>query len=233
MQLAQTMQTVLFSTASALAGDLARIRQLYLSALASIAILVVPSYAYALTHADFLVHLVFGEKWLQAASLFSAMTVGMVALAMSTLSGAVLTATGGQGTVLRSQAYCLALMLAGLYFAVHVELVYVGIVISIAYTVRLLLQMRTIAVSARLAGADFGNVLRGPLVLGMLWSLPLVSWLAPGHPGLLAELLELGGKLILSVCVCKLFPSFFFCSALMYVLQRFGPGRRLASALGL
>ena len=233
MQLAQTMQTVLFSTASALAGDVARIRQLYLSALAAIAILVVPSYAYALTHADFLMHLVFGEKWLQAGSLFAAMTIGMVALAMSTLSGAVLTATGGQGTVLRSQAYCLVLMLAGLYFAVRMELVYVGIVISIAYTVRLLLQMRTIAVSVRLAWSDVGNVLIGPFVLGLLWSVPMASWFAPGHPGLLAEVMELGGKLVLTMCVCKVCPRFFFCHALIYILQRFGPGRRLVNALGL
>ena len=233
MQLAQTMQTILFSTASALAGDVARIRQLYLSALASIAVLVVPSYAYALTHADFLVHLVFGEKWLQAASLFAAMTVGMVALAMSTLSGAVLTATGGQGTVLRSQAYCLVLMLAGLYFAVHLELVYVGIVISIAYTVRLLMQMRTIAASTQLAAADFGVVLRGPLALGVLWCLPLTSWLVPGYPAVPGELLEVVAKLALSVLACKLFPRFFVCPALLYILQRFGPGRRLAAALGL
>lgn len=233
MQLAQTLQTILFSTASALAGDLVRIRKLYLSAMASIAILVVPAYAYALSHADFLVHLVFGEKWRQASAVFAAMTVGMVALAISTLSGAVLTAIGAQQSVLRSQACCLLLMLCGLYFAVHMDLVYVGVVISVAYTVRLLLQMRAIAAGVALAGADFVAVLRGPLLLAALWCFPLASLLLQVLPTFWAEVVDVAIKVVLSLLMCKLVPRMVFCLALLDVLRRFGPGRRLALAMGV
>lgn len=233
LQMAQTLQAVLFSTASAIGGDAARIKRLYLAALAAIAFAAVPAYGYALTHADLLVGLLFGAKWLKAADIFAAMAVGMMALAMSTLSGAILTACGGQRAVLRSQTVCLVMMVCGLYAVLGGPLVYIGVVISTSYVVRLLLQMRAIGVIAGIKSAELFAVLRGPLVAAAVLAVPMAPWTAAlAHP-LVAEALAWIVKLCILAALFKFRAWFFFCAPLLDVLGRFGPGRRLAAALGL
>lgn len=232
LQLAQTLQVVLFSTASAVGRDAPRIKRLYLGAVASIAFVVIPAYGYALTHAHWLISLLFGNKWLQAAPVFSAMSVGMVALSISTLSGAILTAIGGQQAVLRSQFFCLVLMLLGLYLALDYGLVALGLVISGAYLVRLALQTRAIARSVGIGGQELLGVVRGPLVLALVLAVQFSPLYVPGGNLMMYEALSLPLKLLVVVGLLKAFPHFFICPALYEVMLRFGAGRRLAAWFG-
>jgi O-antigen/teichoic acid export membrane protein len=221
MQLSQTLQTILFSTASAIGNDVVRIKRLYLGALASISFLIFPAYGYAITHADFLVKLVFGDKWAAAAGIFSAMAIGMVALSMSTLSGAILTATGAQSQVFKSQVFCLLLMITGLYFSKSGDLIYVGIAISFAYAVRFLIQLMAIAIKVNISLSDLFLVFRGPIAMSMLFAIPLFQM------NMAYELFTVFLKLAIAIFLLRTFPKYFFCSALIDVVSRFTVGKKL------
>jgi O-antigen/teichoic acid export membrane protein len=232
LQLVQTLQTILFSTASALGDDQLKLKRLYLSALATIAFVVIPAYCYACTHADLIINLLFGDKWQNAAGIFSALSIGMIALAISTLSSAILTATGGQKVVLYSQIACFAVMLIGVSQAAKISFVFVGLVVSVAYWLRLLMQLKAVAVKGGITASDFIVVLRGPSVVALLMAIPASLFVAEKSGVLQIEALVLLFKCIALLLLFKLFPRFFFCHALVDVLSKFGIGRRLVLALG-
>lgn len=232
LQLVQTLQTILFSTASALGDDQLKLKRLYLSSLATIAFVVIPAYCYACTHADLIINLLFGDKWQNAAGIFSALSIGMIALAISTLSSSILTAAGGQKVVLHSQTACFAVMLIGVSQAAKISFVFVGLVVSVAYWLRLLMQLKAVAVKGRIAASEFVTVLRGPVVVAVLIAIPTSLFVA-GKPELLQiQALVLLLKTIVLLILFRLFPRFFFCSALVDVLSKFSIGRRLVWALG-
>ncbi len=227
MQLAQTLQSVLFSAASSVGQDTARLRRMYLSALAVIALIAMPAYAYGLTHGDLIIRVVFGAKWHDAGGVFSAIMIGMVALAMTSLSGAVLTASGGQGAVLRSQFICLGVMTVALLIANAFGLIGVGVAISFGYTVRLLLQMRAIGERIDIKVKGFLEVLRGPFIAACVMAMPLgAMWPGTGSTPV-TEGFALLGQVGLLVCMLALVPQWFLSNPLREVMQRFGPGVRL------
>lgn len=231
LQLVQTLQTILFSTASALGDDQLKLNRLYLSALATIAFVVIPAYCYASTHADLIINLLFGDKWQNAAGIFSALSTGMIALAISTVSSSILTASGGQKVVLHSQIACFAVMLIGVSQAANFSFVFVGLAVSLAYWLRLLMQLNAVAAKAGIAASELIAVLRGPSVVAVLMAIPASLFVAD-KPGLLhIEAFVLLLKIIVLLLLFKLSPRFFFCPALLDVLGKFTVGRRLVSVL--
>lgn len=232
LQLVQTLQTILFSTASALGDDQPKLKRLYLSALATIAFVVVPAYCYACTHADLIINLLFGDKWQNAAGIFSALSIGMIALAISTLSSSILTATGGQKVVLNSQLACLAVMVGGVSQAANVSFVFVGLAVSVAYWLRLLMQAKAIADKGKIAASEFFVALRGPIVVAALLAIPASLFVSNQSEMLHVEALALVTKSIVLLLLFKLLPRFFFCPAFVDVLSKFGIGRRLAWVFG-
>ena len=233
LHVVQTLQSIIFSTASAIGDDQRRIKRLYLSALAAVSFVVFPAYGYTLTHADLIIKVVFGDKWLDAAGIFSALSIGMIALSMSTLSSAILTATGDQKTVLYSQSACLMLMILGLYLTVNISLVYVGLVITVAYTARLLLQLKAIAVRGRIALVEFFSTIRGPFFIGIFMAMPVTLLGESSLEVIPAELLALVLKCFVLVVLFKVFPRFFFSLTFIDLLVRFSTGRRVIALLGL
>lgn len=233
MQMVQTLQTILFSTASAAAGDLIRIKRLYLGALATIGFIVFPAYGYAATHSDLIVALVFGDKWQDAIGIFAVLSVGMVAMAVGTLSSSILTATGGQQSVLISQVVCLILMVTGLYFAAGISLIYVGIAMSVAYLVRLVMQMKAISEKVGIGALEIVSVVKGPICIAawMAFPIPLVGFvdLSP----YLLEGVGLAARVIIAILLIVALPRFFFSNPFQDVLSRFAIGRKLCTGLGL
>ena len=234
LHVVQTLQTILFSTASAIGNDQRRIRHLYLSALAAVSFIVFPAYGYTLTHADLIVEVVFGNKWLDAAGIFSAMSIGMIALAMSSLSGAILTATGDQKTVFYSQTACLMLLIPGLFFTINISLVHVGLAITVAYIARFLLQLKAIAVRGGIARMEFISVIKGPFFIAVFMAMPVKLFEDAPHAAMVpTELLALVLKCFVLLVLFKVFPRFFFSFSLTDLLMRFSVGRRGINFLGL
>lgn len=234
LHVVQTLQTILFSTASAIGDDQRRIKRLYLSALAAVSFVVFPAFGYTLTHAELIIKVVFGNKWLDSAGIFSAMSIGMIALAMSSLSGAILTATGDQKMVLYSQTVCLIFMILGLYFTIDIGLVYVGLAITVAYIARFVLQLKAIAIRGGITPAEFISVIRGPFLIAMFMAIP-VTRLGDFSPAAVIpiELLALALKCFVFLLLFKAFPRFFFSFSLTDLLMRFSVGRRAVTLLGL
>jgi O-antigen/teichoic acid export membrane protein len=234
LHVVQTLQTILFSTASAIGDDQRRIKRLYLTALAAVSFIVFPAFGYTLTHAELIIKVVFGNKWLDSAGIFSAMSIGMIALAMSSLSGAILTATGDQKMVLYSQMICLVFMILGLYFTIDIGLVYVGLAITVAYIARFVLQLKAIAIRGGITPAEFISVIRGPFLIAMFMAIP-VTRLGDFSPAAVIpiELLALALKCFVFLLLFKAFPRFFFSFSLTDLLMRFSVGRRAVTLLGL
>lgn len=233
LQLVQALQNILFSTASALGDDQPKLKRLYLGALATISFLVVPAYCYASTHANLLIGLLFGNKWQDAAGIFSALSIGMIALSIGTLSSSILTATGGQKVVLNSQIACLAVMLVGVSLATSVSNAYVGVAVSVAYWLRLLLQIRAIAIKGGIKANDFVLVLRGPIIIAMLMAVP-ASLLFNNVIGLIQfETLALLIKCMVLMLLFNFVPQYLICPALLDVLSKFVFGQRIAKAMAV
>ena len=231
IQLVQTLQGLLFSTATAIDDDAARIRRLYLVSLAVVGFFVGPLYGYFTSHGEFLIGLLFGQKWLSAGHVLSALSLGMTAMALSTVTGSILTAKDGQRVVVVSQAICLAMMLIGLTWAASRTVEAIAWVVSAAYVFRFLMQVVTVVSTRVVSWSDIVQTLRGPIVLSLLAAVPLSHWVAAGKWQLLAEICGLGTLLLVAVALVRCWPGFFLSPAFVEVLSRLHTGRRVLRAL--
>lgn len=220
-QLVQTLQTILFSTASVIGDDQSKLKKLYLTALATISFVVIPAYCYASTHAEIIISILFGDKWQSASGIFSTLAIGMVALSITTLSGSILTAVGGQKIVLHSQIICLVMMVVGVAFVADFDFKYVGFVITISYWSRLVVQIIAISNLARIAAIDFFSVLKGPLVLGFVMVIPSSvihslsfsqAWIEGGF---------LAVKMVVILAISVTYPRMIFCGEFVGVMRKF------------
>jgi O-antigen/teichoic acid export membrane protein len=228
-----TLQTIVFSAASAVGHDLRLIRRLYLGTLGLVGFMVFPAYGYVCTHADFIVWLLFGKRWIGAAETLPGLAVGMMALALSTLSGAILTAIGAQRKVVFTQATCLLLMCIGLYASKPYSLFYAGFAISFAYFVSCAMQMRAMAQKAEICAFDVFASLRGPALIAVIMAFPISMPIEGRSAVIVTELIVHIAKCAAIAQLVRVFPQFFVCKDLSDLLKRFTNGRRLVAALGL
>ncbi len=227
----QTLQSILFSAASAVAEENELIRRIYLGALGSTSFVLLPVYAYAATHADFLVGMLLGEKWLGSAGVFAALALAMPPFAFGVLSGAILTASARGKDVFRSQIGSLCLMLVGLALTINADLSLVGWVIAAAYAFRFVLQAWAISRRAAISSSEFISVFRGPVVIAAFVSLPPSLLLSTTMDRYLLEGMSLGLKLGIVVLLFRLLPAFFFGDPVVDVIRRFSMGRNMLAFL--
>ena len=233
LQLVQTLQSLLFATASAIDPEPLRVRRLYLSALSMVSLVIFPIYGYFVFHADLLVTLVFGRQWHAAGPVLAALSLGMVAMALSAVTSSVLTATGGQHAVIRSQVLCFGLMLPGLMWASMQSVTAIAWVVSIAFTLRFVWQVTAVVRSGAVGSAEVLGTLQGPLVMGTLAALPLTHWWRPTGLTVADEAVSLTLVAALELLMIRLLPRFFVTLACIEVLKRVASGRWLMRALGL
>ena len=233
LQLVQTLQGLLFSTASAIQDDDAKIKRLYLTSLAVVALVVGPLYGYFFAHADWLVGLVFGEKWTAAGRVLAGLSLGMTAMAMSTVTSSILTAKGDQNAVVLTQAACLLFMVLGLTWAVSRSVEAVAWVVSLAYVLRFCGQVTSVVRSGAVGWVDIWSALRGALLLTLLAALPLAQWSGLDVPPWIAEVVALSALILVALLAVRLWPHFFVPTVLADVLARVAAGRRALKSLGL
>lgn len=233
LQLVQTLQGLLFSTASAIQDNDAKIKKLYLTSLAVVSLAVGPLYGYFFAHADWLVSLVFGQKWASAGGVLSALSLGMTAMALSTVTSSILTANGGQTAVVQTQAICLLVMVVGLAWAMDQSVEAVAWVVSLAYLLRFCGQVTSVVRTGAVGWGEIWLALRGALLLTMLAAIPLTQWLSTGVSPWVAEVLTLFSLLLVSLLALRLQPRLFIPPVLVDVLVRVAAGRKLLRSLGL
>jgi lipopolysaccharide exporter len=113
--LATSFQSVLFSSASRVQDDLDRLRRGYLATVSLATIVTFPLSALLALKADFIVHLLYGDRWSEAGTLFSAFCVALPFYVLLSLTGPVLWALGAVARELRVQLLCAAALMAGLF----------------------------------------------------------------------------------------------------------------------
>jgi PST family polysaccharide transporter len=88
--LMNSMQSVTFASASRVQDDLPRMARSYLALLGLITLITCPLFALLAVHAESVVHLAYGERWIHAAPLFAAFCVGIPFYAVLSLTGPLL-----------------------------------------------------------------------------------------------------------------------------------------------
>ncbi|MCV2360220.1 oligosaccharide flippase family protein [Paucibacter sp. TC2R-5] len=234
LQLVQTLQVLLFSTATALSNDLLRQRRLFLASLALVSLVVFPVYGFIVAHAGFLVDLLFGKKWSEAAPLLVALSPGMVALALSTVTSSVLTASGFQRAVVKSQAWCLLLSLPMLLIAsIYFSVVSVAWVLSAGYVIRLLLQLSTALRIGLASPTDCYQSFRGPLLLLLVAGLPLPEFIGEVLTPLFGTMIWICVLVMIGVFILRILPRFILSPEALLAVAKLGAGRRLLKWLGI
>jgi lipopolysaccharide exporter len=112
--LVSSFQSVVFSSASQIQDDPGRLRQAYLMILALVSLVMFPLGVGLALKANFIVHLLYGDKWSDAGPMFAAFCVAMPFAAFMAISGPVLWAVGAVSKELRAQVLMIATLVAGL-----------------------------------------------------------------------------------------------------------------------
>ncbi|MDB5821785.1 MAG: hypothetical protein JWR21_489 [Herminiimonas sp.] len=234
MHLVQTLPPIIFSATSAIREDVVMIRKMYLGALTAIGFVIIPAYAFAATHSDAIIALLFGDKWLRAASVFSSLSLGMVPLAISSLSGPMLTAIGAQSAVFYSQALALLVTLVGLYVAIHLptyeELYWVGMSMTTAYAAAMSMQLVVLIRRRVFSTSEFFGAVKGPSIVALLMAVPeSVVW-GGGQFYLPFQAAAFFVKCVVAAVLVWSFPRFFLGDLLMDALSKVAIGRRIPSS---
>jgi O-antigen/teichoic acid export membrane protein len=233
LQLAQMLQVLLFSAASAVEGNADRIRKLYLTAVPVVGYSVGMVYALLHAHAELVIAWLLGMPWHAAAPVLAALSPGMVALALSMVTGSILTANDGQSTVIRSQATALVLLVAALAWASTNSIEAVAWSLSAGYAVRLAMQMHGVVRSGAVSWVDLALSLRGPVLASAWLAVPLGTVIDEAIGVHAAAVVAQVAQIALLLLLLRLTPLVFVTPALVDLLRRSVAGQRVLAALGV
>jgi O-antigen/teichoic acid export membrane protein len=232
-----TAQSVVFSSASRLQDDHAKVRRGFLAAMGLVLLTTCPVFAFLSLHAPLVMHLLYGNHWLSAAPLFAALCVAIPSYAVLSIAGPTLWGVGSAGSEFKVQVVIAALLGAGLFLLSGYSLVQVVWLVPALYALRSGLVVIALARRIRL---PLGAVLRTCAGGGALSVLVLGTSLAAQRliVGTLAEgaVSALAG-LVLGVLALRLGAKHLLVPELVDMLQaRSGESsmaRRLCALLGL
>ena len=131
-----TAQSVVFSSASRLQDDHAKVRRGFLAAVGLVLLATCPVFAFLSLHAPLVMHLLYGERWLTAAPLFAALCVAIPSYAVLSIAGPTLWGVGSAGSEFKVQAFIAALLGAGLFLLSGYPLVQVVWLVPALYALR-------------------------------------------------------------------------------------------------
>lgn len=176
-----TLQSVVFSSASKVQDDLSRVRRGYLAVLSLSALLSFPFFALLALKAEFVITLLYGDKWHEAIPLFQAFCVVIPFYVMLALTGPVLGAIGMVKSEFKIQLCIMVMLVIGLAALSDLPLNEAVWLIPVLYFVRFLLMYIALATRLKLAHTETIAALLGGfsitliLILVMLLSNQLIS----------------------------------------------------------
>lgn len=187
--LVNSFQTVVFSSASQVQDDPVRLRQGYSTILTLASLVTFPLAAGLALKADFIVHLLYGEKWTEAGPLFAAFCVALPFSAMLAISGPMLWAVGAVYKEFRVQILVVAALAVGLLLLSDQPISVAVWFITLVYFLRFVLIYLGLASRINLCHRDALHSMAGGLLLAAV--VVLVDWITglaiPAHqPGQIA-----------------------------------------------
>lgn len=108
-------QSVVFSSASRAQDDTARVRRGFTAASCFVLLITGPVFCFLALHASLVMHLLYGERWLNAAPLFAALCIAIPSYALLSIAGPTLWAVGAARSEFKVQVVIAILMVLGFY----------------------------------------------------------------------------------------------------------------------
>ena len=129
-------QSVTLASASRVKDDRSRLGRSYLALLCIVTLITCPSFTLLAWNAEAIVHLVYGDRWMNTGPLFAAFCASIPFFSILSVSGPVLWAIDAVRQDLYIQLLTLAAVAAGFYALRNHELVWAAWLIPLFYAVR-------------------------------------------------------------------------------------------------
>lgn len=172
--LVSTLQSVVFSSASKVQDDLNRVRRGYLAILSISALLAFPFFALLALKAEFVIALLYGEKWHEAIPLFQAFCVAIPFYVMLALTGPVLGAIGMVKSEFKIQVCTMVILVIGLLALSDLPLNKAVWFIPLLYFGRFLLMYVAVATRLKLTHTETVAALVGAILMTLILVLVLL-----------------------------------------------------------
>jgi lipopolysaccharide exporter len=181
-------QSVVFSSASRVQDDNARVAKGFNAAACMVLLITCPVFCFLAMHASAVMDLLYGARWLNAAPLFAALCLSIPSYAMLSVAGPTLWGVGAARKEFTVQLLIVTLLVAGLFLLADHPLVYVVWLVPALYAFRSMLVVRALI---RMIGLPAARAWHACLGGGVLSALVVVtSWaVAYLHMSLLSQAL--------------------------------------------
>lgn len=166
--LVSSVQSVAFSSASRVQDDHDRLRRGYISIVSLTALITFPLSAALSLQAEFVIHLLYGDRWNEAVPLFSTFCIAVPLYVLLSITGPALWAVGAVAREFRIQLFCAATLFVGLLLLAGHPLVEAIWLIPCIYFMRFALVYLALARRIQLSHVRTFQSLMGGLVLAVL-----------------------------------------------------------------
>jgi O-antigen/teichoic acid export membrane protein len=203
-----SLQSVAFASAARLQGSRDRLAQVYLGMLSGLSLLTWPVFVAMAVHADLLIGLLYGERWVEAGPLFTVFSLSLLPLTLLGVAGPLLWAINAVATDVQAQLLTVGMLVVGLWALADLPLHQAAWVVLPAYWVRSLWLLWRLSAALGVSALEVLRALRGGVLLLALSA--LLAWQAghAGPPGL-ALLVTAGVGLPLWLGLLRWQPRFF------------------------
>jgi O-antigen/teichoic acid export membrane protein len=166
--LVSTLQSVVFSSASRVQDDLSRVRRGYLAILSLSTLLSFPFFALLALKAEFVINLLYGEKWSAAIPLLEAFCIVVPFYIMLALTGPILGAMGMVKSEFKIQLCIVLTLVMGLILLSDYPLSLVVWFIPIVYFARFLFMYIAVANRLNLAHKETLAAILGAILVTII-----------------------------------------------------------------
>jgi PST family polysaccharide transporter len=210
--LVSSVQSVAFSSASRVQADHDRIRRGYISIVSLTALITFPLSAALSLKAEFVIHLLYGDRWNDAVPLFSTFCIAVPLYVLLSITGPTLWAIGAVAREFKIQLFCAVALFVGLVLLAGHPLVVAIWLIPCIYFMRFALVYLVLARRIELSHMSTFRSLTGGLILAVLVT---VTELASRHlvSGPLAgqlwwDFIQILTQAAICLGAVRLFPTF-------------------------
>lgn len=163
--LVSTVQSVVFASAARLHGNIVAVRKGFLVALAAIALATLPIFTLAAFESETVLHIVYGNKWIEAAPYMAALACSIPLISMGAVAAAILRGIGCVGIELRILMVAGVVLFSGFLILHNASLAIAAWSVPLAYLVRFLMLFNELRGRLELRMADILHSFRGAFVL--------------------------------------------------------------------
>lgn len=166
-----SLQSVAFASAARLQHSRERLAGVFLGMVAGVSLLTWPIFVTMSVHADILIALLYGQRWMEAGPLFAIFSLALMPMTLLGVAGPLLWAINAVGADVQGQLLTVALLLVGLWFCSGLPLQQAAWVVLPAYLARSLWQVVRLAKALGVSMRQLARAMSGGALLMVLAAL--------------------------------------------------------------